>query len=270
MTKKELIRALNINGITKGSKVLLHSSFKAVAFEGTPEDVCYAFMETIGDEGLLVMPAHSLNFRNHPEVKGPYDSKSSRSRVGAISDAFWKIPGVFRSMHPTHSDAAWGKGAEYLVNGHEKADTVGVGSPLEKFSRTDGKIFMMGCRLSSCTMGHVAEWVAEVPYKTKHFAPEWGFEADYIDIDGQLKTYVFKTTPGCGGGFVNAKSWLADAGVLREISLNKEVSYIFSASEYIKILLEKLKEDPFALSSKDEVHLAKCNCCKTVNKMQNK
>jgi len=266
--KSDLISALKNNGINRGSKLLLHSSYKSIDFEGAPEEVCKGFMEAIGEEGLLVMPTHSLNFKNYPKNIGPYNQGRSPSLVGAISDAFWKIPRVARSLHPTHSAAAWGRGARELVSGHEKVDAIGTDSPIERFSRTDGKILMMGCKLNSCTMGHAAEWQAKVPYLSEHFDPIWGFTAEYIDEnDGKVKVYTFKTVPGCSFGFENAVPWLKEAGFLKEISLNKEISYLIDAAGFLKVVTEKLIQNPGALLIQDEDHISKCYHCKQVRKL---
>ena len=268
MNKADLISALKNNGIARGAKLVLHSSYKSIDFEGAPEEVCKGFMEAIGEEGLLVMPAHSLNFKKFPKNLGPYNPGRSPSVVGAISDAFWRIPRVARSMHPTHSVAAWGRGSKELIAGHEKIDAVGTDSPLERFSRTDGKILMLGCTLKACTMGHVAEWQAQVPYLAEHYDPTWGFEAEYIDeIDGKVKTYIFKTVPGCSVGFDNAVPWLKEAGFLKEISLNKEVSYLIDAAGFMKVVTEKLKQNPGALLVQDEEHISKCHHCRQVRRM---
>ncbi|MFH1074873.1 MAG: AAC(3) family N-acetyltransferase [Candidatus Firestonebacteria bacterium] len=268
MKKLDLISALKNNGIIRGSKLLLHSSYKSIDFEGAPEEVCKSFMEAVGEEGLLVMPTHSLNFKNFPKNNGPYNPGRSPSRVGAITDAFWKLPRVARSLHPSHSDAAWGRGAKELVSGHEKVDAMGTNSPLERFSRTDGKILMMGCKLSSCTMGHVAEWQAKVPYLAEHYDPTWGYEAEYIDeVDGKVKIYSYKTVPGCSFGFENAVPWLKETGFLKEISLNKEVSYLIDAAGFMKVVTEKLIQNPAALLINDEAHIAKCHHCRYVQKL---
>lgn len=268
MKKSDLVSSLHNNGITKGTKLVLHSSYKSINFEGAPEEVCQSFLEAVGDEGLLVMPAHSLNFKNYPKAKGPYNPGRSPSTTGAISDAFRKMPRVARSMHPSHSVAARGTGARELVKDHEKVEPEGKGSPFEKFSQTDGSILMMGCTISALTMMHVAESLAEVPYLKEHFDPTWGYEAEYIDEeDGKVKVYKYNTIPGCSAGFVNAVPWLKEAGFYKELSLNKEISCLMNAKGLIEVVVAKLKQNPYALLTADEDHIRNCHHCKQVQRM---
>ncbi len=268
MKKADLVSALHNNGIIRGTKLLLHSSYKSINFEGAPEEVCQSFMEAVGDEGLLVMPSHSLNFKNYPATKGPYNPGRSPSTTGAITEAFRKMPRVARSLHPSHSVAAWGRGAREFVKGHEKLEPEGAGTPLEKFSRTDGLILMMGCGIGSATILHVAEFMAEVPYLKVHYNPAWGYEAEYIDEeDGKVKTYKYNTVPGCSAGFQNAIPWLKEAGFYRELSLNKESSCLMNAGGLMKVAVEKLKQEPYALLTTDETHISGCNYCKQVQRM---
>jgi len=83
VNKSDLISALKNNGIAKGSKLLLHSSYKSIDFEGAPEEVCKGFMEAIGEEGLLVMPTHSLSFKNISK-SGPYNPGRSPSQEALL------------------------------------------------------------------------------------------------------------------------------------------------------------------------------------------
>ncbi len=268
MKKSDLVSALHNNGIIRGTKLLLHSSYKSIDFEGAPEEVCQSFMEAVGDEGLLVMPAHSMNFKNHPKAKGPYNPGRSPSTTGAITESFRKMPRVARSLHPSHSVAAWGTGARELVKGHEKVDAEGAGSPLEKFSQMESTILLMGCSIQSATIMHVAEWLAEVPYLKEHYDPTWGYEAEYIDEeDGKIKPYSYKTVPGCSAGFVNAIPWLKEAGFFKELSLNKELSFLIDAKGLVRVVTEKLKQSPYALLTTDEEHIKTCYHCKQVQRM---
>lgn len=262
MKKADLISALKNHCIAPGSKLVVHSSYKSIDFEGSPEEVCKSFMEAIGEEGLLVMPAHS------PIVKGtPFNPGRTPSEVGAITEAFRRLPRVSRSLHPSHSVAAWGRGAKELTAGHQLVDSEGEGSPFFKFSQTDGKILMLGCTLRACTMGHVAEWVAKVPHLGVPYSAAFTPTAEYIDDDGKVKTYVYKTYPGCSKMFDKAIPWLKEAGFLKEISLNKETSLLVDAAGFVKIVSDKLKEDSAALLTDSEEHFAKCSHCREVRRL---
>ena len=173
MKKADLSESLRKIGIKAGDKLLVHSSFKSLDFEGTPTEVCQCLMEIVTDRGLIMMTTHSFNFINRKAI-GAYNKDETPSQTGIIPETFRQMGGVLRSLHPTHSVAAFGRDAQEYIFGHEKLEALGEDTPLYKFSRTDGKILMIGCDLEACTMVHEAEWEARVPYLEINYDPEWG------------------------------------------------------------------------------------------------
>ncbi len=65
---------------------------------------------------------------------------------------FRRSPGVVRSIHPTHSVAAWGAQAEAIIAGHERAATpCGRRTPYGKLLEYDGKILLAGAPANAMT-----------------------------------------------------------------------------------------------------------------------
>ncbi len=93
------------------------------AFENGPDTVLEALRDVVGDDGLIAMPAYSLTGPaiEHLESDPLFDPATTPSRMGAISEGFRLSPGTIRSIHPTHSTAVRGRGAEDVVAGHETA-----------------------------------------------------------------------------------------------------------------------------------------------------
>jgi len=257
MKKADLSESLRKIGVKAGDQLLVHSSFKSLDFEGTPTEVCRCLMEAVTGDGLLMMTTHSYNFINRKDI-GPYNKDESPAQTGIIPETFRQMDGVLRSLHPTHSIAAWGKDAQKYILGHEKFEALGPGTPYYRYARTCGKILMIGCDLEACTMVHEAEWEARVPYLDINYDGEWGREALYYDDKGELIRVNYKNIPGCSHGFVKSQPGLIDAGCLDKISLNKESSYLANATCLLNYLVKELIEDPYFLLERESGGCYQC------------
>lgn len=163
--KEQLKKDLYNLGIHPGDVVLMHSSFKSLGeLDGGAKTFFEGFIELLGDEGTLVVPALSFDkvTRNAPE----FDLAKTSSCVGYLSEYFrTKVEGVKRSMHATHSCCAYGKYADEITAGHEKDITpVGENSPFAKLPKYNGKILMLGCGTRCNTLMHGVEETVENPY----------------------------------------------------------------------------------------------------------
>src|SRR5712692_7680181 len=152
-------------GRPTNSIVMVHSSLSACGYvRGGPTAVIEA-LRTGCAESTLVMPTHTYWYPGSDGSVKAFDPTSTPSVVGAIGDAFWRRPGVARSLHPTHSLAAEGPMASMLVEGHEHCTTpCGAGTPYERLVRWDASILMFGVTLNCYTLFHSAEDAARVPY----------------------------------------------------------------------------------------------------------
>lgn len=159
ITKQKLIQDLKDLGIQKTDTLLVHSSMKAVGeVEGGADTVLDALMEVVSD-GLLVLPTHS--WATMKEDHMIFDPKEEPSCVGILTNLFLKRENVYRSLHPTHSVAAYGKDAKEFV----QADLIWLDTPCpregcwgELYDR-QAKILLLGCGLNRNTYMHgVEEW----------------------------------------------------------------------------------------------------------------
>ena len=257
MKKADLSGSLHKIGVKAGDQLFVHSSFKSLDFEGTPTEICRCLMEAVTEDGLLLMTTHSYNFSNRKDIS-VYDKDETPAQTGIIPETFRQMDGVLRSLHPTHSVAAWGKDAQEYIDGHEKLEALGEGTPLYRFARTGGKILMIGCDLEACTMVHEAEWEARVPYLEINYDAEWGREALYYDDKGEIIRVNYKNIPGCSHGFVKCQPGLIDAGCLHKISLNKEISYLANANCLLDYLVKGLIEDPYLLLERESADCYQC------------
>lgn len=106
--------------LKEGDKVFVSSSFgNLYAKDYSPKDAIYAIMETVGQEGLIMMPYYppinSMEWVRSGEV---FDMKHTQSGMGVMTNVFSQMEGVVKSEHPFKAVCVWGKDAERYASGH--------------------------------------------------------------------------------------------------------------------------------------------------------
>ncbi len=171
-TKKDLIKDFKKIGIDPKGTLLVHSSMKAVGeVEGRADTVIDAFMEYMKD-GLLIFPTHSWSEDNNQD--NIFNPKTEKSCVGILTNIFRKREGVLRSLHPTHSLAAYGKDAEEFIAGEENRKTP---CPREgaygKLYDRNAQILFLGCTLKSNTFIHGVEEWNQIPNRLADYTVDY-------------------------------------------------------------------------------------------------
>lgn len=145
-------------GIFPGARLVVHASLRRVGWlEHGPQTLGHALMDAVGGQGLLVMPSFNHGAPFSSAGPGYYDPKSTPSTSGALSDWFWRQPETYRSLHPTHPFAAWGRGADSLLRDSEVGRTMGRNSPLVRLWQRGGSVLTIGTHHRTTTAKHVAE-----------------------------------------------------------------------------------------------------------------
>jgi aminoglycoside 3-N-acetyltransferase len=112
-------------------------------------------MDYFADSGLFMMPTHTWGT---VKVGGLYDYENTPGCVGILPEIFRKRPGVIRSLHPSHSIAAWGKDAENYVVGEEHSPAPCPPDGCWGRLRTSGaKILLLGVGHNRNTYIHSVE-----------------------------------------------------------------------------------------------------------------
>ena len=186
--KQDILNALEKAGVKKGQTIMVHTSLGSMGYVcGGAHTVIEALIETVGDDGTIMMPTQS--WRNlDPEVGvhwevgeeswqiirdniPAYDKRiTPTNTMGAVSEMFRQWDGAIRSDHPARSVAAWGKNAEYLTKDHDLSNIFGEGSPVGKLYELDGYVLLMGVGYDKNTSLHLADVRAE--YQSKHMCTE--------------------------------------------------------------------------------------------------
>jgi aminoglycoside 3-N-acetyltransferase len=161
-TKQDLLLHLEKMGIMPGDTVLIHSSMKAIGeVDGGADTVLDALMEYLS-EGLLVLPTHT--WATMDEIYNVYDPAMEPACVGILPNLFRKRTGVLRSLHPTHSVAAFGKDSESFIEGEENRTTpCAPGGCYDRLRERNGKILLLGVGHARNTFIHCVEELLDVP-----------------------------------------------------------------------------------------------------------
>lgn len=186
-----LSQAIARAGVRRGDVVLAHVAFdQFVGFTGSPADVIRTLQQAVGDSGTLLMPTLPfqgvvLDYVARGQVT---DLKRTPSAMGLVTEIFRRMPGVIRSVHPTHPVALWGAQAAALARDHHLAATpCGKGSPYLHLLDLRGKILFLGARFNTMTFYHGVEEVIAPRMPFSPFTAET-YELQTRDADGALWT----------------------------------------------------------------------------------
>lgn len=162
-------------GIKEGDILLVHSSLSSMGWVcGGATAAIIALQQIIGENGTLIMPAHSGENSDPAEWGNPsvpkewiqsiyenmpaFDVDFTATRgMGKIAELFRTLPEVYRSNHPQVSFAAWGKYAKDIIKNHQLTPQFGMESPLGKMYNLNAKVLLLGVEYNSCTCFHLAE-----------------------------------------------------------------------------------------------------------------
>ncbi|MBI4523198.1 MAG: AAC(3) family N-acetyltransferase [Deltaproteobacteria bacterium] len=157
-----LVKALRSLGLEPGDAVMIHCGFEpSHGFKGTPQELVEAFLSAVGPDGTVAMMSMPYNGMSSYEFlsKGNiFDVRRSISMMGILTEIFRRRREVLRGLHPTHSVAAWGRRAEWLISGQgEDLSPFGEGSPFARLVEADGKILLYDVPFTTMTFDHYLE-----------------------------------------------------------------------------------------------------------------
>ncbi len=160
--KEELLTDLYNMGLKPTDAIMIHSSMKAIGeVEGGAEMIVDVFMEYF-QKGLLMMPTHT--WAQMSESYSLFDPEREPACVGIIPNIFRKRKGTLRSLHPTHSIAAYGPEAAEYVKGEENLTTPCMpGGCWCRLLDVEAKILLVGCTHTRNTFMHAVEELLDVP-----------------------------------------------------------------------------------------------------------
>jgi aminoglycoside 3-N-acetyltransferase len=146
----------------------------------------------ITDQGVLLMPTFPFTGRqaHYIETTDKFDPRRTPSQSGLITEVFRRMPGVARSLHPTHPIAAWGKYAGDLIENHHLGGAFGSNSPIYRLREYGGLVVGLGTGVrDSFTILHVAEEIH--PKAQDHFFERDARHMTIVDGAGREIPYTF-------------------------------------------------------------------------------
>jgi aminoglycoside N3'-acetyltransferase len=133
-----------------------HSAFRRLGAQGFRAEAFIEGLLNYMRAGTLVMP--TMSWRVVTPANPWFDELETPSHVGVLAERFRLDYATHRSLHPTHSVAAFGPLAQHLTLTHHCEDTpCGLTSPYGKARQTEAHIVLLGIGLERCTAIHHAE-----------------------------------------------------------------------------------------------------------------
>lgn len=176
VTKDDILRDLEGLGVQRGSLLFVHSSLSALGrVDGGADAVADALLEALGPNGTLVVPAFTYaDPHDYPDSINPawiFDPASTRSGMGAVTNAVRMRNGALRSIHLWHSVAAVGPLAQTVVTADGKAwaSAWDETSPMAWVFDNGGFILLLGVPYQNLTAVHVWEVELGVDYRETRF-----------------------------------------------------------------------------------------------------
>ncbi len=164
VTQRDLVEGMCRLGLLPGDGVMVHSSLRSFGrVIGGPKAVILALMEVVTWEGTLLFPSFNHGAPFEAGGAGYYDPATTPTTNGAIADCFWRMPGVHRSLNPTHAFAVWGRHAKRYTGLHHRTLTMGPESPLGLLASDGGQCLLMGISYGANTFHHVVEMSTGAP-----------------------------------------------------------------------------------------------------------
>lgn len=223
-------------GLRPGDTVLVHASMKALKTARTPEEIIEDIQQLLGAAGTLLFPA--LTYENVNREHPVFDSEATEPCVGLLPRTFWRMPGVERSVHPTHSVCARGRLAHTLTVGHAMDDAaVGPHSPFMLLPVYGGKLLFIGDVLHACTMMHGVEDVVEPPYIRR--------VKTTFTVNGQEREYTVNDDYGWGSEFQRIGDLLEEPDIRRG-TLGEGPATLIDARALLAAALLRMRAEPYA------------------------
>lgn len=238
-TKKGLMDQLEQAEIDRAGVLLCHFSMKSIGgVEGGADTVLDALSEYM-QAGLLVIPSHTWN--NVNEQSSVFDVEKTECCIGLLPELFRHRAGVVRSLHPTHSLCALGKGAEELLSGQEWFDTpCAPESSYGMLEKMNAQVLLVGVGFGRNTSIHCIEELADVPNRLtdKH-------QILYsVDSNGKKTTVPSRRHDNADSNlFVKLEPLMEQRGQLRHVAFGDADTLRFMDRDLFATTLELLRRD---------------------------
>ena len=252
-TKENLKEALEKMGLKNEDAIMVHSSMKSLGpVQGGADTVLDALMEAV-PEGLLILPTHT--WQQMSAEYSLFDPETEPVCVGILPELFRKRPGVVRSLHPTHSVAVYGKGAEEYINGEENCTTPcppkGCWGRLKDIN---AKILLLGVTHTRNTYIHSIEESFNIPERFTDKTTRFQVKLQ----DGSVKNvdmyrHYNRINPHISEDYDKMKSGYEKAGAAKTVRLGDAECILCDAAKLYEVTGRILTKEPNCFIERDAI-----------------
>ncbi len=252
LTKTDIHEFLKSIGIKPNDTVLVHTSMKSLGeVEGGCDGLIDGFTSYLTD-GLFVVPTHTWLVVN--KENPVFDVRKTVPNIGALPTvAAFRKDGV-RSLHPTHSVAAFGKRAAEFVKGEEKCGSpAAIGGVWNRLLDEKAKILLLGVAQNRNTFIHAVDEMIDLPYRLGE-----AYEVTIIGYNGEKYTHPYRPHGKTGslwfgvyetpfvkcGALTFAKLGEATVGVFDTVRGTEVIKLLWKNAEY-DLTLEAEQENSY-------------------------
>jgi aminoglycoside 3-N-acetyltransferase len=230
----------------RADRIAVHASLSSFGrVDGGADAVCQALIDSVGPDGTILMPAFTYaetlgeqfeanaEARKVPRTAAFHPELPVSREIGAIAEAFRRMPGAMRSNHPTHSFSAWGRDARAVLSTQRDNNLLG---PLKKLNVMRGHIVLLGTTLAAATAIHLAEEQLRMPYLERRTAVR-------INAAGYDERVVLENVPGCSRGFAHLEDVL-DVHKTLAVSLPHGSARKIPIRYLVTLAAKRLEDEP--------------------------
>ncbi len=248
LNRTDIHTFLRENGIKPDDKITVHAALRAVGKIENGADGLIDGLRSYLTDGLLIIPTHTWDtvVREHPY----YDVRITEPCIGTLAKvAAFRKDGV-RSLHPTHSVAAFGNGAAEYVRGEERCSSPApAGCCLGRLYEEHGKVLLIGVGHERNTYLHSVDERLGIPDRLKQET----FVITIKDYDGNeilsppFHTHYTAASDTCVSEYYpNYKEAFEYTGAVSYGQLGQAVVYVCDAvrmTDTVRMLWEKTDHD---------------------------
>ena len=247
LTQSEIVEGFKNIGLRKGSTVLVHSALSSFGYvEGGVPTVINALLETVGNEGTVMVPTLTGKYTDDKYNPPIFDVRKTPCWTGKIPENFRHMPDAKRSLHPSHSVAAMGSRRDELLFGHETGGSpCDKRSPYFKNAMLDGYVMLIGVDQESNTTIHCCEEAADVPYHLQKDFTQINI-VDYsgkeISMRNRLHDWYKPPTD-----FNKFDDLFLTHGIMKKVKIGNSDIRLMKAKDMLEFSVDLLLKDPFFL-----------------------
>ena len=155
--------------------------------------------------------------------------------LGVVADTFWRLPGVLRSVHPFACAAAGPRAAEVISDPLPLPPHIPE-SPVGRVHDLNGQVLFLGVGHDADTTLHLAEFLAEVPYRVPRYCT--------VLRDGRPTRIEYGENDHCCARFAFADEWLRASDLQSEGHIGHAHARLARARDIVRVAREHLARDP--------------------------